>query len=415
MLWYEFDFDGKFRHGKLLIKEKYPHTIITERYRFCCFTAYFCSKWKLEVNTSKSKVLVFNSNGKSFLNHFRYKNQIIETVNQYCYLGFTLKCNGNFNLGISVLMEKARKAYFKIKKAIGLNNPCKLLEKLFDCLVKPILLYGCEVWGLEFALMNRDSEPYELLHSKFMKEILGVHCKTSNVGCRSELGRLPLSNHILISSAKFLDHLIKDDQSLAHDILLETWRSNSWSKNIVSYFNKLGFPFMNQLLPFLSIKPFIKSIIQRTSDQCIQDQLSKVVESEKLLWYRKLYKFQRAPYVDLITSKLDRSMLAKMRLSAHNLEIERGRYLNIERERRLCQVCNANVIENENHFLWDCMKYDKDRKLFIDKVSSHFSNFHLIPNDLKSAKLMNANSTKFVKMLSRYIARLMEIRNDSIK
>ena len=90
----------------------------------------FCSKWKLEVNTSKSKVLVFNSNGKSFLNHFRYKNQIIETVNQYCYLGFTLKCNGNFNLGISVLMEKARKAYFKIKKTIGLNNPCKLLEKL---------------------------------------------------------------------------------------------------------------------------------------------------------------------------------------------------------------------------------------------------------------------------------------------
>ena len=63
------------------------------------------------------------------------------------------------------------------------------------------------------------------------------------------------------------------------------------------------------------------------------------------------------------------------------------------------------------------MKYDKDRKKFIDKVSSHFSNFHLIPNDLKSAsaKLMNANSTKFVKMLSRYIARLMEIRNDSIK
>ena len=31
-------------------------------------------------------------------------------------------------------MEKARKAYmyFKIKKTIGLNNPCKLLEKLFD-------------------------------------------------------------------------------------------------------------------------------------------------------------------------------------------------------------------------------------------------------------------------------------------
>ena len=149
---------------------------------------------------------------------------------------------------------------------------------------------------------------------------------------------------------------------------------------------------MNQLLPFFSKKPFIKSIIQKTSDQCIQVQLSKVIESEKLLWYRKLYKVQRTPNVDLITLKLDRSMLAKMRWSAHNLEIERGRYLNIERGEGYvshCQVCNADVIEN--HFLWDCVKYDRDRKLFIDKVSSHFSNFHLIPNDLKSAKLMNAN------------------------
>ena len=37
VLWYEFDSHGKFSHVKLLIKEKYPHTIITDRYRFCCF------------------------------------------------------------------------------------------------------------------------------------------------------------------------------------------------------------------------------------------------------------------------------------------------------------------------------------------------------------------------------------------
>jgi hypothetical protein len=33
-----------------------------------------------------------------------------------------LKCNGNFNVAVSLLMEKARKAYFKIKKTIGLNK-----------------------------------------------------------------------------------------------------------------------------------------------------------------------------------------------------------------------------------------------------------------------------------------------------
>jgi hypothetical protein len=30
-----------------------------------------------------------------------------------------LKCNGNFNVAVSLLMEKDRKIYFKIKKTIG--------------------------------------------------------------------------------------------------------------------------------------------------------------------------------------------------------------------------------------------------------------------------------------------------------
>ena len=64
-------------------------------------------------------------------------------------LMLVLKFNGNFNLAINTLMEKARKAHFKIKKTIGLNNPCRLLEKLFDSLVTPILTYGSEVWGVD--------------------------------------------------------------------------------------------------------------------------------------------------------------------------------------------------------------------------------------------------------------------------
>ena len=81
----------------------------------CLDTLYeFCSCWKLEVNNSKSEVPIFNSNGKSFLNQFMYNGNVIETVNSYCYLGIMLKCNGSFNLAMSTLAEKARKAYFKI-------------------------------------------------------------------------------------------------------------------------------------------------------------------------------------------------------------------------------------------------------------------------------------------------------------
>jgi hypothetical protein len=66
------------------------------------------------------------------------------------------------------LMEKARKAYFKIKKTIGLNNPCRLLEKIFDSLVTPILTYGSEVWGVDSTF--KDSDPFEKLHIKFIRD-----------------------------------------------------------------------------------------------------------------------------------------------------------------------------------------------------------------------------------------------------
>ena len=140
----------------------------------------YCESWKLEVNTNKSKVLVFNSNGKTFNNAFNYNNTNIETVAEYNYLGITMKYNGFFNAAIDVLVDKARKAYFKIKKTIGLNNPCRLLEKLFDSLVSPILLYCSEIWGIDMCLKENVANPVEKLHVKFMKEILGVNCKTFN-------------------------------------------------------------------------------------------------------------------------------------------------------------------------------------------------------------------------------------------
>jgi hypothetical protein len=58
-------------------------------------------------------------------------------------------------------MEKGRKTWFKIKKTITLNSPCNLLEKLFDSLVVPIILYGSEVWGVGNKF--RDSDPFEHL------------------------------------------------------------------------------------------------------------------------------------------------------------------------------------------------------------------------------------------------------------
>ena len=80
----------------------------------------------------------------------------------------TIKYSGRIGGSSKLLMENDRKAFFKIKMSIGLNNPCGLLEQLFDTLVVPVILYCSEIWGLETTL--NDSEPYEYMKLKFIRD-----------------------------------------------------------------------------------------------------------------------------------------------------------------------------------------------------------------------------------------------------
>ena len=59
------------------------------------------------------------------------------------------------------------------------------------------------------------------------------------------------------------------------------------------------------------------------------------------------------------------STLAKFRLSCHNLETEKGRHCKpvTPVDQRLCQICK--VVEDEEHFLMYCTKYDSIRNILF--------------------------------------------------
>ena len=279
-----------------------------------------------------------------------------------------MKCNGNFNLAINTLMEKARKGYFKIKKIVGLNNSCKLLEKLFDSLIIPIITYCSEIWGI-FSNF-KDSEPFEKLHLKFIKEILGVHCKTSNDACRAELGRIPLKGKILFSSIKYLEHILSLEGSLVNDIFYATNSSNPWFIKIKSILQSLGFSFLNYSMN--ALKTYLKQIKIRINDQCIQSQNARIKESSKLEFFKNIYSENfRPPYIDLLKSIKDRSSISKIRLSAHSLMIEKGRYQNIDKKERKCVICKNDKIEDEEHFSLHCKVYQSKRVILFSKLKCY--------------------------------------------
>lgn len=305
-------------------------------------------------------------------------------------------------------MEKGRKAWFKIKKSIGLDNPCSLLEKLFDTLISPIILYGCEIWGADNKF--KDTDPFEHLHIKFIKEILGVHSKATNAACLSELNRYPLKVKILTLMIKFWEHISSSSDTLVNKIYKNIPQNNKWISYVSKTIRELGFNYLT--FNPQNIKHNLTCIKQRIQDQAIQKQQSILRENKKLEFYNYMHKLNfRPPYVDICKYKADRSTLCKYRISAHSLAIERGRYKNIPKNNRICLKCTNSEIENEEHFFINCPSFINFRQEFLLKIKNQLNKniTSITKNNLFF--VFNSKSLILLKSLIEYINKCQVVSN----
>ena len=153
----------------------------------------FCKTWGLNINTQKTKVMVFKGGGKvPSETNFALGGDTLEIVKSYSYLGVTFTPNGSMKTVITDLKAKAAKAMFKLQGILHnqhINCP-KLHLKLFDTLIRPILTYGCQVWGLDLLHHTKnglpnfdrtDREPPEKLCNVFYKCVLGIKKHSPNI------------------------------------------------------------------------------------------------------------------------------------------------------------------------------------------------------------------------------------------
>ena len=82
--------------------------------------------------------------------NFKIYDTKLEIVTSYKYLGITVSQTGHFKLAIDELAQKAARAYYFIRKDFNFRNntSLKVILKLFDKMVQPILPYSSEIWGL---------------------------------------------------------------------------------------------------------------------------------------------------------------------------------------------------------------------------------------------------------------------------
>ena len=98
-------------------------------------------------------------------------------------------------------------------------------------------------------------------------------------------------------------------------------------------------------------------------------------------------------------NKLQRQTLSKLRLSAHNPFIERGRHWKIPREERKCLVCG--VVEDEIRFLESCTKFTREGKQFIYVANNYISGILTLQSIAKPSEVF------VIDELQGYLAKLV--------
>ena len=116
---------------------------------------------------------------------------------------------GNFNAAKSNMYERGQKALFKLKSVIDREflSP-KISLDLFDKTVKPVCMYGSEIWSCLTASLSSNYSIDQLMKKfqiekvniSFCKWLLGIQ---SNFGVLGEIGRYPLFIDIFKGVVKY--------------------------------------------------------------------------------------------------------------------------------------------------------------------------------------------------------------------
>ena len=321
--------------------------------------ANFCEQRQLTVNLSKTKIVVFESQQSQVVD-FVLNDAVVERVESYKYLGFTLHATKDMTFGTKLLVATAQKAVYAMQRRcafLGIRDP-EMQCKLFDILVLPILSYAVEVWGVK----PKVAEAAELLHRNFLKRVLGIRKSTANEIVLAELGRFPLQIHFWQRILQYHHRILKlDNTRLVTLAILEgfCFVDQGFTCNAVCPFwhhHVALFLQNHSTTVFLNFD--IAAIVDKAKQQYIEHYNTQTA-LVTLCSYRTLQpEYKYAEYLSMVVCMANRVLLTRFRCGCHGLHIDTGRWVGLDRKDRLCQVCNSGQdVEDEHHFLFDCPAY----------------------------------------------------------
>lgn len=248
---------------------------------------------EMEVNESKTKIMIFQKGGKRKKEKWEYKGKELEIVKEYKYLGYWFS-NGNSNAThIRKMAAKANKAIntvWGIWKRAGIS---RLSDRLYllDAIVKAGCCYGVEIWGWETW------EMIERVQSKFVKMAMGLNRNTPDYIWRMEAGRNRLEIGNRERAGRYLMKIEKMDENrwpkicMAEELRgIKNKNPTKWGKHISKALGEVGDGESINLILKKEERQKLKENLERGQrirrDQEVQGNWSKIDRSKYCRKYK---------------------------------------------------------------------------------------------------------------------------------
>ena len=100
-----------------------------------------------------------------------------------------------------------------------------------------------------------------------------------------------------------------------------------------------------------------------------------------------------------------RKALCNFRCVNHKLPIERGRFWNINRDDRKCDICDCDSLGDEFHYLFVCPFFKNERRNLLPHDS------YVKPNIEKFCTLFNTDDYQVCSKLARFCKIVLSVIN----
>ena len=363
----------------------------------------FCLANSMFVNQKKSEVVVFGA-GPTSAPGFSCGGKPLEVKPSYKYLGLTLSAQG---APASMLSMATTKAAAVLRALLGrcyrlkIHNP-NLQGHLFDALVRPLLCYGCEIWGPDAAAdpckpgkSLAGSTADKDVHLVFARQSLGVGARTPVHPLLAELGRQPMAAAWLRAIAKLWNRALKrnpDDYlrlALGANVHEATRRGaqhrGMWAFEFTTCLARLGLEgaWGAPTAPTpIDLGALGRAIKERWKEQGLRDvdegcragaTVREIPDSASRgfmiatheRWFQADCGWVRKDTFGFhLQSHRAVRTVARMRLGMHCLAIQSGRMVGgqkVPRDQRTCPCCQAQR-EDEFHLVVECPAYQAHRE-----------------------------------------------------